>query len=49
MAAVLGLMVIFDMMSLETALSNMLKFGGAIVVLGVASVLIALMMSSRNE
>jgi hypothetical protein len=49
MAAVLGLMIIFDMMSVETALSNMLKFGGAIVVLGVASVLIALMMNSKSE
>ena len=47
MAAALGLMVIFGMMSLETAMSNMLKFGGAVVVLGAASALIALMMSSK--
>ena len=49
MAAVFGLMIIFGMMSFETALSNMLKFGGAIVVLGIASALIALMMNSKNN
>ena len=49
MAAVLGLMIIFEMMSFDTALSNMLKFGGAIVVLGVASALVALMMNSKND
>jgi len=46
MAAVLGLMVIFEMMSMETGMLNMLKFGGAIVLLGVASALIKLMMKS---
>jgi hypothetical protein len=48
-AAVLGLMIIFGMMSFEIAMWNILKFGGAIVVLGVASALIALMMNSKDE
>ena len=37
MAAVLGLMIIFEMMSLETGMMNMLKFGGAIVLLGIVN------------
>jgi len=49
MAAVLGLLVIFEMMSFETGIMNMLKFGGAIAVLGIASALISLMMKSRND
>ena len=49
MAAVLGLMVIFEMMSLETGMSNMLKFGGAIVVLGIASAAISLMTKSKSD
>ena len=36
MAAVMGVLTIFGMMSGETFLWSMLKFGGAIVVLGVA-------------
>ncbi len=46
MAAVLGLLVIFEMMSFESGVTNMLKYGGAIAVLGVASALIAFMMGS---
>jgi len=49
MAAVLGLMIIFEMMSFETGVSSMLKFGGAIVVLGVASALISLMTKSNSD
>ena len=49
MAAVLGLLAIFEVISFQTAMSNMLKFGGAIVVLGIASALIALMMNSKND
>jgi arginine exporter protein ArgO len=48
MAAVLGLMIIFEMMSFETGMSNMLKFGGAIALLGIASALIKVMMSSKE-
>ena len=31
MAAIVGLLVIFEMISFESGMSNMLKFGGAIV------------------
>lgn len=48
MAAVLGLMIIFEMMSFETGMMNMLKFGGAIVLLGVASALIKVMMGGKE-
>ena len=48
MAAIVGLLVIFEMMSFETGMSNMLKFGGAIALLGVASALISLMMGSKK-
>jgi len=46
MAAVVGLLVIFEMMSFESGMTSMLKYGGAIAVLGVASALISLMMGS---
>ena len=49
MAAIMGVLTIFGVMSGETFLSNMLKFGGAIVVLGVASALISLMMNSKSD
>jgi len=49
MAAVVGLMIVFEMMSFETGMMNMLKFGGAIVILGVASALISLMMNSKDD
>lgn len=48
MAAVIGLLVIFDMMTFESGMTNMLKFGGAIVLLGAASALISLMMGSKK-
>ena len=48
MAAIVGLLVIFEMMSFETGMSNMLKFGGAIALLGAASALISLMMGSKK-
>lgn len=48
MAAVVGLLVIFDMMSFESGVTNMLRYGGAIAVLGVASALISLMMGSKK-
>lgn len=49
MAAIMGVLTIFGMMSGEAFVSNMLKFGGAIVVIGVASALIALMMGKEEE
>ena len=49
MAAILGLLAIFEVISFETAMSNMLKFGGAIAILGAASALISLMMNSKNN
>jgi hypothetical protein len=49
MAAIMGVLTIFGMMSGDAFLSNMLKFGGAIVVLGVASALVAVMMGNQEE
>lgn len=49
MAAIMGVLTIFGMMTGEAFLWNMLKFGGAIVVLGVASALVAVMMGNREE
>ena len=48
MAAVVGLLIIFEMMSFESGMSNMLKFGGAVVLLGAASALISFMMGSKK-
>ena len=39
-----GSMVIFDVMSMESAQSVVLKFGGAIVLLGVCSALVMMLM-----
>jgi hypothetical protein len=49
MAAIMGVLTIFGMMSTDTLLSNMLRFGGAIVVLGIASALIAMMMGGEGD
>jgi len=49
MAAIVGVLVIFDMMSFDAGMRNMLKFGGAIVVLGIASALILLMMNNGED
>jgi hypothetical protein len=48
MAAILGVLVVFGIMSFETALWNLLKSGAAIAVLGIASVVISLMMASKE-
>ena len=48
MSAIVGLLVIFDMMSFESGMTNMLKYGGAIALLGAASALISLMMGSKK-
>jgi hypothetical protein len=49
MAAIMGVLTIFGMMSTDAFLSNMLRFGGAIVVLGIASALVAMMMGSQGD
>ena len=49
MLAIVGCMYIFDVISLATAKSYMLKFGAAIVLLGVCSALVALMMGSKKD
>lgn len=49
MAAIMGVLTIFGMMSTDALLSNMLRFGGAIIVLGVASALVAMMMGSQED
>lgn len=49
MAAIMGVLSIFGMISGEIFLQNMLKFGGAILVLGIASALIAVMMGNQEE
>ena len=48
MAAVLGVLVVFGMMGFDAALLNLLKAGGAIAVLGIASALISLMMGNKE-
>jgi hypothetical protein len=48
LAAIVGLMIVFGMMSFESGMSNILKFGAAIIILGVASALISLMMNSKD-
>ena len=48
MAAILGVLIVFDVMSFDAALSNLLKASGAILVLGIASALISLMMGNKE-
>ena len=49
LVAVLGCMVIFDVMSMELAESVILKWGGAIVLLGVCSALVKMLMRSTRD
>lgn len=49
LVAVVGLLVIFDIMTFDAGMSMMLKFGAGIVLLGACSALIAFMMRSRND
>ena len=49
LVAVVGLLIIFDMLSFETGMSMMLKFGAAIVLLGACSALISFMMGAKNN
>ena len=49
MLAIVGCMYIFDVISLAAAKSYMLKFGAAIVLLGICSALVALMMGNEKQ
>ena len=49
LVAVVGLMIIFDMMSFDTGLSMMLRFGAAIVLLGACSALISYLMGRKDD
>lgn len=48
-AAILGVLAVFGMMTVDSALSNLLKVGAAIVVLGIASALISLLMDNKGS
>ena len=48
MLALVGCLIIFDVMSLDSGVSNMLKFGGAIFLLGVCAALIKMMVDSKE-
>lgn len=48
MAAILLVLVVFGMMSFDSAVWNLLKASAAIVVLGIASALISLMMGAEK-
>lgn len=48
MAAILGVLVVFGVVTLESALWNLFKVGAAVVVLGVAAALISLMMGNEE-
>ena len=49
LVAIVGCMVIFDVMSMESAESIVLKFGGAIVLLGVCSALLMMLMGGSKD
>lgn len=46
--AIVGCMVIFDVMSADAAIPVVLKFGGAIVLLGVCSALVMILMGGSK-
>lgn len=47
--AIVGSLYIFDVMNFEKSSSTMLKFGAAIVLLGVCAALISALMGSKKE
>ena len=49
MLAVVGCLYIFDVIALAAAKSYMLKFGAAIILLGICSALIALLMGGKTQ
>jgi len=48
MLAIVGCLVIFDVMDIDTGLSMMMKFGGAIALLGVCSAAISALMGTKK-
>lgn len=49
LVAVVGLLIIFDIMTFDSGMSMMLKFGAAIVLLGACSALISFMMRAKDK
>jgi len=49
LVAIVGSMVIFDAMGIDAAQSVVLKFGGAIVLLGVCSALVIMLMGGSKD
>jgi len=47
-AAIVGCLYIFELMSYEDAISNLLKVGGAILLLGACSAAISALMSAKK-
>ena len=47
--AIVGCLFIFGVMDLESSMSVLLKFGGAIVLLGVCAALVTLLMGSDDN
>jgi len=47
--ATTGCLFIFGIMSMESAVSNMVKFGAAIVLLGACAAAIKMMMGKKGE
>jgi hypothetical protein len=47
--AIVGCLFIFGVMELESATSILLKFGGAIVLLGVCAALVTLLMGKNHS
>jgi len=48
MLAIVGCLYIFEMMTLEAAKSSMLKFGAAIVLLGVCAAAVSMLMRGKK-
>lgn len=49
LVAIVGCMVIFDVISMAAAEGIVLKFGGAIVLLGVCSALVMMLMGGKGS
>jgi len=47
--AIVGCLFIFGVMDPESAMSSLLKFGGAIVLLGVCAALVTLLMGKKHS
>jgi hypothetical protein len=49
MLAIVGCMTIFDLMSFDSAVSVMLKFGGAIVLLGACAAALTALIGGKTD